>query len=124
MNKLISLDVAGLLLAVYKILEYFHLFRIVQVILALAIFVALSYGLSPIFNFFFGGGSSGSSSYKYSNDEEEKLKNEEANKKIKEMEYKTKKSELEWKRSAGNITQREYDNLMKDLNNEYGKSGW
>ena len=124
MNKLISLDVAGLLLAVYKILEYFHLFRIVQVILALAIFVALSYGLSPIFNFFFGGGSSGSSSYKYSNDEEGKLKNEEANKKIKEMEYKTKKSELEWKRSAGNITQREYDNLMKDLNNEYGKSGW
>ena len=52
------------------------------------------------------------------------MKNEEANKKIKEMEYKTKKSELEWKRSAGNITQREYDNLMKDLNNEYGKSGW
>ena len=77
MNKLISLGVAGLLLAVYKILEYFHLFRIVQVILALAIFVALCYGLSPIFNFFFGGGSSGSSSYKYSND--------------KEMEYKTKK---------------------------------
>lgn len=110
MNKLISLGVAGLLLAVYKILEYFHLFRIVQVILALAIFVALCYGLSPIFNFFSGGGSSGSSSYKYSND--------------KEMEYKTKKSELEWKRSAGNITQREYDNLMKDLNNEYGKSGW
>ena len=124
MNKLMSLGVAGLLLVVYKILEYFHLFRIVQVILALAIFVALCYGLSPIFNFFFGGGSSGSSSYKYSNDEEEKLKNEEANKKIKEMEYKTKKSELEWKRSAGNITQREYDNLMKDLNNEYGKSGW
>ena len=128
MNKLISLGVAGLLLAVYKILEYFHLFRIVQVILALAIFVALCYGLSPIFNFFFGGGSSGSSSYKYSNDEEEKLKeklkNEEANKKIKEMEYETKKRGLEWKRSAGNITQREYDNLMKDLNNEYGKSGW
>lgn len=123
MNKLISLGVAGLLLAVYKILEYFHLFRIVQVILALTIFVALCYELSPIFNFFFGGGSSGSSSYKYSNDEEEKLK-EEANKKIKEMEYKTKKSELEWKKSAGNITQREYDHLMKDLNNEYGKSGW
>ena len=123
MNKLISLGVAGLLLAVYKILEYFHLFRIVQVILALAIFVALSYGLSPIFNFFFGGGSSGSSSYKYSNDEEEKLKNEEANKKIKEMEYKTKKSELEWQRSAG-MSQKEYDEHMKDLNNEYGKSGW
>ena len=123
MNKLISLGVAGLLLAVYKILEYFHLFRIVQVILALAIFVALCYGLSPIFNFFFGGGSSGSSSYKYSNDEEEKLKNEEANKKIKEMEYKTKKSELEWQRSAG-MSQKEYDEHMKDLNNEYGKSGW
>ena len=109
MNKLISLGVAGLLLAVYKILEYFHLFRIVQVILALTIFVALCYGLSPIFNFFFGGGSSGSSSYKYSND--------------KEMEYKTKKSELEWMRSAG-MSQKEYDERMKDLNNEYGKSGW
>ena len=122
MNKLISLGVAGLLLAVYKILEYFHLFRIVQVILALTIFVALCYELSPIFNFFFGGGSSGSSSYKYSNDEEEKLK-EEANKKIKEMEYKTKKSELEWMRNAG-MSQKVYDKHMKDLNNEYGKSGW
>ncbi|WP_339000972.1 hypothetical protein KST09_06940 [Fusobacterium animalis] len=109
MNKLISLGVAGLLLAVYKILEYFHLFRIVQVILALAIFVALCYGLSPIFNFFFGGGSSGSSSYKYFND--------------KEMEYKKKKSELEWQRIAG-MSQKEYDKHMKDLNNEYGKSGW
>lgn len=109
MNKLISLGVAGLLLAVYKILEYFHLFRIVQVILALAIFVALCYGLSPIFNFFFGGGSSGSSSYKYFND--------------KEMEYKKKKSELEWQRIAG-MSQKEYDVHMKDLNNEYGKSGW
>lgn len=109
MNKLIFLGVAGLLLAVYKILEYFHLFRIVQVILALTIFVALCYGLSPIFNFFFGGGSSGSSSYKYSND--------------KEMEYKTKKSELEWMRNAG-MSQKEYDKHMKDLNDEYGKSGW
>ena len=51
------------------------------------------------------------------------MKNEEANKKIKEMEYKTKKSELEWMRSAG-MSQKEYDERMKDLNNEYGKSGW
>ena len=130
MDKLISLGIALTSFVFYKILEYFHLFRFLQVILALLMFVAICYGISPILKLFgfFAFDFTDSFSFSSTSEKEKEKKRKEDLEKAKkdsvEVEYKTKKSELEWKRSAGNITQREDDNLMKDLNNEYGKSGW
>ena len=52
MDKLISLGIALTSFVFYKILEYFHLFRFLQVILALLMFVAICYGISPILKLF------------------------------------------------------------------------
>ena len=126
MDKLISLGIALTSFVFYKILEYFHLFRFLQVILALLMFVAICYGISPIlklFTFDFTDSFSFSSTSEKEKEKKRKEDLEKAKKDSVEMEYKTKKSELEWMRNAG-MSQKEYDKHMKDLNNEYGKSGW
>ena len=52
MDKLISLVATLLLLGLYKILEYFHLFKTLQLILVFLMICAFCYGISPIFKIF------------------------------------------------------------------------
>ena len=47
MNKLISLAATLVLLGLYKILEHFHLFNFLQIILVFLMFAAFLYGISP-----------------------------------------------------------------------------
>ena len=52
MDKLISLVATLVLLGLYKILEYFHLFKTLQLILVFLMICAFCYGISPIFKIF------------------------------------------------------------------------
>ena len=47
MDKLISLVATLVLLGLYKILEYFHLFKTLQLILVFLMICAFCYGISP-----------------------------------------------------------------------------
>ena len=99
MNKLISLAATLVLLELYKILEYFHLFRPVQVLLALLMFGTFCYGISPILKFFglFDDGNSPIDTDSY------KLAAE-----IKEREYNEEMNRLNWQRDSGTISETEY----------------
>lgn len=99
MNKLISLAATLVLLGLYKILEYFHLFRPVQVLLALLMFGTFCYGISPILKFFglFDDGNSPIDTDSY------KLAAE-----IKEREYNEEMNRLNRQRDSGTISETEY----------------
>ena len=47
MDKLISLAIALLLYGICEILEHFHLFNFLQIILIFLMFAAFLYGISP-----------------------------------------------------------------------------
>ena len=47
MDKLISLAIVLLLYGICKILEHFHLFNFLQIILVFLMFFAFLYGISP-----------------------------------------------------------------------------
>ncbi|MBF1202350.1 MAG: hypothetical protein HXM14_09170 [Fusobacterium periodonticum] len=104
MNKLISLAATLVLLGLYKILEYFNLFRPVQVLLALLMFGTFCYGISPILKFFglFDDGNSpiDTDSYKLAAEIKEREK--------KEREYNEEMNRLNRQRDSGTISETEY----------------
>ena len=107
MDKLISLVATLVLLGLYKILEYFHLFKTLQLILVFLMICTFCYGISPIFKIFglFDNGTTSNNN----NDNCKETKKQEEDKKREEQEE---EKEMEKAR----LTSESKFNLKNELN--------
>ena len=109
MDKLISLVATLVLLGLYKILEYFHLFKTLQLILVFLMICAFCYGISPIFKIF--GLFNNDTTSNNNNDNCKETKKQEEDKKREEQE-----EEEEKEMEKARLTSESKFNLKNELN--------